>query len=279
MVDQSELPFRMLCRRYGSTGAYTPMLHARLFLEGKAYRSEHFTTCEQDRPLLAQFCANDPDTLLSAALLIEDQVDGIDLNLGCPQRIARRGHYGAFLMDDQSLVVSLVERLARGLKRAKVTVKIRRFDSVEKTVAFAAALERAGASFVAVHGRTREQKTASAVPAEWQHIAAVKAALRVPVLANGNVLSLDDATRCLEETQADGVLSAEPLLADPGLFWERRRQPGGDGGPLEGCRLLLEYLDLCDVYPAPFRMVKGHAFRMIGKKNRGFTCSFGVWCP
>ncbi|KFM25978.1 TRNA-dihydrouridine(16/17) synthase [NAD(P)(+)]-like protein [Auxenochlorella protothecoides] len=235
MVDQSELAFRMLCRRYGCTAAYTPMLHARLFLEGRAYRAEHFTTCDADRPLLAQFCANDPDTLLHAARLVEDQVDAVDLNLGCPQRIARRGRYGAFLMDDLPLVESLVRALAGGLTRARVTVKIRRFDEVGRTVAYAAALERAGASLVAVHARTREQKTAAAVRADWAHIAAVKAALRVPVLANGNVRSLADARACMRDTGADG-----------------------------GCRLLLEYLDLCDAYPAPFRMVKAHAFRMLG---------------
>ncbi len=69
---QSELAFRMLCRRHGATAAYTPMLHARLFMEGEAYRAEHFSTCEADRPLLAQFCANDPQVKTNASF-IHDQ--------------------------------------------------------------------------------------------------------------------------------------------------------------------------------------------------------------
>ena len=134
----------MLCRRHGSTAAYTPMLHSRIFLEDRGYREEHFTTCEGDRhgcslftlphrmlpamlppmflvqtaghvpgllsnsrscrPLLVQFCANDPATLLAAAKLAQDRADAIDLNLGCPQRIARRGRYG--MLDSQLLPVA-----------------------------------------------------------------------------------------------------------------------------------------------------------------------------
>lgn len=106
---QSELPFRMLCRRYGATAAYTPMLHARLFSESDKYRTEHLSTCPEDRPLFVQFCANDPDVLVQAATHVDDgSCDYVDLNFGCPQRIAKRGHYGAFLMDDLLCVESLV---------------------------------------------------------------------------------------------------------------------------------------------------------------------------
>ena len=78
-----------------------------------------------DRPLLVQFCANDPATLLAAAKLVEGKCDGVDLNLGCPQRIAKRGNYGAFLMDDLERVRAMVETLAKNLS-VPVTVKARR---------------------------------------------------------------------------------------------------------------------------------------------------------
>lgn len=267
MVDQSELPFRELCRRHGATAAYTPMLHARLFLNGKAYRHELFTTCASDRPLLAQFCANDPQTLLQAAKIVEPYVDGIDVNLGCPQRIARRGNYGAYLMDHLPLVEELVRTLAKELS-IPVTVKIRRFNDLNKTIEYAAMLERAGASLVAVHGRTRDQRKSMSeegyVRACWDTIAAVKSALRVPVLANGNIRSLHDVEPCLKYTKCDGVLSAESLLQDPALFSPHRLLPTGEVTVVEGIERCLEYLELAEQYPVPFRMMKGHMFKLLG---------------
>ena len=74
-------------------------------MEDNAYIKRVFQTCEEDRPLFVQFCANDPQTLLSAARLVEDHCDAIDINLGCPQGIAKRGQYGSFLLESTDLIV------------------------------------------------------------------------------------------------------------------------------------------------------------------------------
>ena len=93
---------------------------------------------------------------------------------------------------------------------------------------------------------------------------AVKEALQIPVLANGNIRDIHDVDECLAQTGADGVMSADSLLEDPGLFWSERRLHN-PRAHLEGCRLLLDYLDLWEKYPVPTRMVRGHAFKMLGE--------------
>ncbi|KAI8542120.1 hypothetical protein RHMOL_Rhmol08G0114500 [Rhododendron molle] len=279
MVDNSELPFRMLCRKYGAEAAYTPMLHSRIFTETEKYRCQEFTTCKEDRPLFVQFCANDPDTLLEAARRVEPYCDYVDINLGCPQRIARRGNYGAFLMDNLPLIKSLVEKLALNLN-VPVSCKIRIFPNLQDTINYAKMLEDAGCSLLAVHGRTRDEKDGKKIRANWSAIRAVKNAVRIPVLANGNIRHMDDVASCLEETGADGVLSAESLLENPALFsgfqtaeWvpgcEGRNE---EGGKLDQADLVVEYLKLCEKYPVPWRMIRSHVHKLLGEWFRVQPC-------
>jgi tRNA-dihydrouridine synthase 1 len=222
--------------------SYTPMLHAKLFSERGDYRDHHFQPTRDglasntpvkespfhldgnpsiDRPLFVQFCANDPKALLEAARRVEPYCDAIDLNLGCPQGIARKGHYGAFLQEDWELIHSLVNTLHKNLS-IPVTAKMRILETKEKTLEYARMILSAGASIITVHGRRREQKGHNTGLADWTVLRYLRENLpkETVIFANGNILSNEDLERCLDETGADAVMSAEGNLSDPTIFAE-----------------------------------------------------------
>lgn len=254
MVDHSELPWRMLSREYGCHLAYTPMFHAANFASSKKYRDKYFTTAKEDRPLIVQFCANNPQTLLEAAKHVADKCDGIDINLGCPQEIARRGRYGAFIQEDWELIKSMIQTLRQNFgSDIGVSCKIRRLDDLNKTIEYAQMLEEAGCTFVGIHARTREQRGVKTGSADWNYIRAVKDSVSIPVVANGNIQSLKDAEACLEYTGADAIMTAEGNLYNPGLFLNTH---------YPGWMFARKYLDYVKTYPIPAGMAKSHLFKL-----------------
>lgn len=279
MVDRSEFAWRMLTRSFLEPEArkiiaYSPMLHSRLFKQTAKFRDSCFQPTrdslvspspssskpwldgnpETDRPLFVQFCSNDPEDFLDSARYVAPYCDAVDLNLGCPQGIARSGHYGAFLQEDWGLIYRLINKLDRELS-IPVTVKFRILESKERTLEYAKMILSAGASIITVHARRREQKGHNMGLADWSYIRYLRENLppETVIFANGNILSREDLQPCLEATGADAVMSAEGNLSDPSIFakpplpgqavreyW--RGQEGQDGYRIDA--VIRRYLDI-----------------------------------
>ena len=226
MVGASELPFRILCRKYGAQLAYTPMMSAASFGSDALYRQKEFQTTLFDRPLVCHFAANDSQEFAKAAQLAEPFCDAIDLNLGCPQRTAYVGHFGSYLLDkkDRQLVVEIVKAGVAAVS-IPIFVKIRLLGSYEETHELLQQLYEAGASLIAIHARPRasfERQGAGARdgPAQLDQVARLKKAFgddRI-LITNGNTISYDDVVTNLETTKADGIMSAEGILDNPALY-------------------------------------------------------------
>jgi len=242
------------------------MVHAACYLrEKRSKRNEVFfcNTNPQDWPLIVQLCGNDPGVLLAAAKEIcrIEGVCAVDLNLGCPQGIARKGKYGAFLLHQADLVVRIVSTLSRELDKP-VTCKIRLLPTFSDTLALCQALVGAGCSLLTVHGRTKEQNKHLVGSCDWEAIRKIKAAVPIPVFANGGIADLDDVEKCLSFTKVDGVMSSEALLENPGLF--SRNVNVVTGHRANQLDLAEEYLELAAQHPPDrLKCVRAHVFKLV----------------
>ena len=203
------------------------MIMSESFAHSQKARDNEFTTNKDDKPLVVQFAANKVEDFVTSAQLVADHCQGVDLNCGCPQRWALKEGIGACLIDKPEFVSDLV-RQTRNRTRDDllVSVKIRIHSDIRRTVELCRQMEQSGASFVSVHGRTKDQRSD---PVNLEAIRTIKQSLGIPVVANGDIKSMADVIRVKEATDVDGVMAARGILENPAMF----SSSGAEATPIE----------------------------------------------
>ncbi len=175
-------------------------------------------------PVRAQLLGSDPACMAdNAARLAAMGSAGVDLNFGCPAKVVNRHGGGAALLQDPAQLQRIVEAVRQAVPpQVPVSAKMRLgFDDDRRAEACAQAIEAGGASELVVHARTKVD--CYRPPAYWHRVADVRAAVRMPVVANGEVWTVDDARRCLAESGAASLMIGRGAVVDPGLAWAIRR--------------------------------------------------------
>ena len=220
MAGITDRPFRRLARRFGAALAVSEMVSSRPELRESRKTRLRLDHSGETGPISVQIAGADPAMLADAArhnVALGAQI--IDINMGCPAKKVCNVLAGSALLQDEALVARILEAVVAAVQ-VPVTLKIRTGPSPERRNALRIAriAESAGIQMLAVHGRTRA--CAFAGRAEYDSIAEVKSQLRIPVIANGDIETPEDARRVLEATGADGVMIGRAAQGRPWLFQE-----------------------------------------------------------
>lgn len=221
LAGVSNIAFRKIAKKFGAGLVCNEMVSDKaLFYDSKKTKLM-CVSCPEEHPLSFQLFGHDIDTVVYAAKFLDTQTDCdiIDFNMGCPVNKVIKAQAGSFLMKDVNYAKELVSNIVKNVSKP-VTVKMRLGYDVDhiNCVEMAKAMEQAGASAIALHARTRSQMYEG--HADWSYIKKVKEAVSIPVIGNGDVRSVEDFQRMLEETGCDAVMLGRGIIGNPFLIQE-----------------------------------------------------------
>ncbi|HOF52208.1 MAG TPA: tRNA dihydrouridine synthase DusB [Rhodoferax sp.] len=223
MAGVTDRPFRQLCKRLGAGYAVSEMVTSRRDLWNTLKTARRANHDGEPGPIAVQIAGTEAQMMADAAVYnIERGAQIIDINMGCPAKKVCNKWAGSALMQDEALALSIVEAVVAACapRNVPVTLKMRTgwCQAHRNAVTLARAFEAAGVQMLAVHGRTREQGYKG--EAEYDTIAAVKAAVQIPVVANGDITSPEKARDVLQATGADAIMIGRAAQGRPWIFRE-----------------------------------------------------------
>lgn len=219
MAGITDLPFRLICKENGAGLVYTEMISAKALLYGDEKTKLLLKTCNQEKPLAVQIFGSDLEAIAYASKYVSNFADIVDINMGCPAPKVVKNGDGSKILLDLNLLRQIVETAVKNSK-VPVTVKMRTGWDAEHIVALEAAkiIEQAGASAIALHGRTRSQFYSG--EADWKIIKQVKQSVNIPIIGNGDIKCKEDAKKALEKSKVDAIMIGRASLGNPWIFKE-----------------------------------------------------------
>lgn len=227
MAEVTDTYYRSLIKELGGVGLVVSEFISSEGLTRKNDRSHKMLLFEEhERPVAIQIYGGDPDRMDDAAAIVEEQgVDIVDINMGCPVRKIVNSGAGSAMLKDFDKASRVVDKIRKRVK-IPVTVKVRKGWESNDVLPLLKRFEESGVSAIAIHGRTRNEAYTGA--SDWAYIAHVKANLGIPVWGNGDVKTPADAIRMFEQTKVDGVMIGRAALHNPFIFRDIVAHANGD---------------------------------------------------